>query len=74
MVSNSPVSFLAGFPGAAPRGPEQGRPALDLSDSANLFGFTGTGSEARVLSVPLSSGDSAAQLQARFIDCLFSRA
>jgi hypothetical protein len=74
MVTPSSLSFLAGASGAALRTPEANLPALGGTDSASLFGFTGAHSEARVLSVPPTSGDSPAQLQARFVDCLFTRA
>jgi len=40
-----------------------------------MFGFFNNGSSqaARVLSVPPFSGDNAAQLEARFLGCLFDR-
>ncbi len=43
-------------------------------DAAQVFGFNGPSQAARVLSVPPSSGDGAAQLEARFLACLFERA
>jgi len=42
-------------------------------DAADVFGFNGANQAARVLSVPSASGDGAAQLEARFLDCLFER-
>jgi hypothetical protein len=74
MVTPSSLSFLAGASGAALRPPEANLPALDGAESATLFGFMGSYNEARVLSVPPASGDNPAQLQARFVDCLFTRA
>jgi len=46
---------------------------LDNGDTARLFGYTGSDAVARTLSVPPFSGDTPAQLQSRFIDCLFTR-
>jgi hypothetical protein len=43
-------------------------------DAADIFGFNGSSQAARVLSLPPGSGDSAAQLEARFLDCLFEQA
>ena len=43
-------------------------------DAAGIFGFNGSSQAARVLSVPPASGDGAAQLEARFLDCLLERA
>ena len=43
------------------------------ADAAEVFGFNGTQDAARVLSVPPSRGESAAQLEARFLGCLFER-
>jgi hypothetical protein len=74
MVTPSSLSFLTGASASALRSPETSLPAMGGTDSASLFGFTGSHNEARVLSVPSSSGDSPVQLQARFIDCLFTRA
>ena len=47
------------------------RPALERADE--VFGFSGSDEAARALSVPPSRGDGAAQLEARFLDCLFVR-
>jgi hypothetical protein len=49
-------------------------PALSGGDAADAFGFNGSSQAARVLSVPPASGDSAAQLQTRFLDSLFEGA
>ncbi|MDR2154951.1 MAG: hypothetical protein LBE78_07990 [Burkholderiaceae bacterium] len=45
-------------------------------DTADVFGFNGLGfsQAARVLSVPSASGDGPAQLEARFLNCLFGQA
>lgn len=73
MVTSSSLSSLAGLAGLAPRA-DAPRPALDSStDTARLFGYTGSDAAARALSVPSNRGDTPAQLQARFIDCLFTR-
>jgi hypothetical protein len=72
MVTSSPLSSLTGLAGLAPRTDEL-RPALDNGDTARLFGYTGSDAVARTLSVPPFSGDTPAQLQSRFIDCLFTR-
>jgi hypothetical protein len=45
-----------------------------MGDAADIFGFNGSTQAARVLSLPPVSGDGAAQLEARFLDCLFDRA
>ena len=63
---------VVGWDGARPaaagaRGGAQG-------DAAQAFGFTGNDQAARVLSVPPGRGDSAAQLESRFLSCLFERA
>ena len=53
-----------------------GAPAAPLASSANaaeLFGFAGESQAAHRLGVPQRSGASAAQLEARFLDCLFQR-
>ena len=71
MVTSSSLSSLADFAGV-PR-TDVLRPALDNGDTARLFGYTGSDAVARTLSVPPFSGDTAAQLQSRFIDCLFTR-
>jgi len=47
--------------------------ALGGGDAADVFGFNGSSQAARTLSVPPASGDGAAQLEARFLDCLFER-
>ncbi|MDR2156148.1 MAG: hypothetical protein LBE78_14180 [Burkholderiaceae bacterium] len=39
--------------------------------AAGMFGFNGPSQAARVLSVPSASGNGAAQLEARFLNCLF---
>ena len=74
MVTSPSLSFLASASGAALRPPAASLPAMGGADSASLFGFTGSHGEARVLSVPPPSGEGAGPLQARFIDCLFTRA
>lgn len=57
---------------------DRARPASDggtpASDAAQLFGFVGDHQAARLLGVPPASGDGAAQLEARFLACLFQRA
>lgn len=54
------------------------RPAQDAArggaDAAQVFGFNGTADAARALTVPPSRGEGAAQLEARFLACLFQRA
>jgi hypothetical protein len=55
------------------RGPAAANTASD-GDAADTFGFNTSSQAARVLSVPPPSGDSAAQLQARFLDSLFAGA
>ena len=72
MVTSSSLSSLAGLAGLAPRA-DMPRPALDSTDTARLFGYAGSDAAAHTLSVPSSSGGTPAQLQARFIDCLFTR-
>ena len=72
MVTSSSLSSLTGLAGLAPR-TDALRPALDNGDTARLFGYTGSDAIARTLSVPPFSGDTPAQLQSRFIDCLFAR-
>jgi hypothetical protein len=72
MVTSSSLSSLAGLAGVAPR-TDVLRPALDNGDTARLFGYTGGDAVARTLSVPPFCGDTPAQLQSRFIDCLFTR-
>lgn len=72
MVTSSSLSSLAGLAGVAPR-TDAPPPALDTGDLARVFGYTGNDGVARALSVPPFSGDTPAQLQARFIDCLFIR-
>ncbi|ODS51238.1 MAG: hypothetical protein ABS37_22955 [Acidovorax sp. SCN 65-108] len=72
MVTSSSLSSLAGLAGLAPR-TDALRPARDNGDTARLFGYTGSDAVARTLSVPPFSGDTPAQLQSRFIDCLFTR-
>jgi hypothetical protein len=72
MVTSSSLSSLAGLAGVAPR-TDVLRPALDNGDTARLFGYTGSDAVARTLAVPTFSGDTPAQLQSRFIDCLFTR-
>jgi hypothetical protein len=72
MVTSSSLASLAGLAGLAPR-TDALRPALDDGDTARLFGYTGSDAVARTLSVPPFSGDTPAQLQSRFIDCLFIR-
>ncbi len=58
-------------------GGDRARPAsggaAPSGDAAQLFGFVGDHQAARLLTVPPSSGDSAAQLEARFLDHLFQR-
>jgi hypothetical protein len=77
MVTSSSLASLAGLAGLAPRTDalrtDALRPAMDDGDTARLFGYTGSDAVARTLSVPPFSGDSPAQLQSRFIDCLFTR-
>jgi hypothetical protein len=57
------------------RGPAATNTASHASggDAADIFGFNGSSQAARMLSVPSASGDGAAQLEARFLDCLFER-
>ena len=55
---------------------DRARPASDGStpstgNAAETFGFVGDRQAARALTVPPSSGDGAAQLEARFLACLF---
>ena len=72
MVTSSSLSSLTGLAGLAPR-TDALRPALDNGDTARLFGSTGSDAVARTFSVPPCRGDTPAQLQSRFIDCLFTR-
>ena len=72
MVTSSSLSSPAGLAGLA-LPTDALRPALDDGDTAHLFGYTGSDAVARTLSVPPFSGDTPAQLQSRFIDCLFTR-
>ena len=50
-----------------------GGPGATAADAAKVFGFDGGADAARVLTVPAARGDSAAQLEARFLACLFTR-
>lgn len=52
--------------------PASGGPA-STGDAAQQFGFVGDRQAARLLTVPPASGDNAAQLEARFLNCLFQR-
>ena len=72
MVTSSSLSSLTGLAGLAPR-TDALRPSLENGDTARLFGYTGSEAVARTFSVPPFSGDTPAQLQSRFIDCLFTR-
>ena len=47
--------------------------AASTGDAAQQFGFVGDRQAARLLTVPPASGDNAAQLEARFLNCLFQR-
>ena len=54
---------------------DRARPASDGAgtpgDAAQQFGFLGDQQAARALTVPPASGQGAAQLEARFLACLF---
>ncbi|QTD45492.1 hypothetical protein [Ottowia testudinis] len=56
---------------------DRARPASDgaapggSGDAAQVFGFAGDRQAARLLGVPAHSGDGAARLEQRFLDCLF---
>lgn len=78
----SPFPSLSSLPpglNVPATGWDRARPAGDAGagapggDAAQVFGFTGASQAARVLSVPPASGDNAAQLEARFLGCLFER-
>ena len=47
--------------------------AASSGDAAQQFGFVGDRQAARLLTVPPASGDNAAHLEARFLNCLFQR-
>ncbi|MDO5626334.1 MAG: hypothetical protein Q4G71_16815 [Pseudomonadota bacterium] len=74
MSSFAPLTSLpVGLPPVA-GGWAGARPAAVAGNVAEAFGFTGSGAQdARLLTVPSASGDSASQLQARFLACLFER-
>jgi hypothetical protein len=59
----------AGWSGARPA-PDAGR---SQADAAEVFGFNGSADVARALTVPPARGDGVAQLEARFLACLFQR-
>lgn len=67
-----PLSGLAGGAGwsRAAGGPSS---ASHVPDAATAFGFHTSGPAARLLSVPPSSGETAAQLESRFLSHLFER-
>jgi len=64
-------SLQAGIGSAAGWPPRVGRGGPGAADAAARFGFHAEAGAARVLSVPPSSGESVAQMQARFVACLF---
>ena len=64
-------SLQAGI-GSAAGWPSSGvRREPGTADAAARFGFHAEAGAARVLSAPPSSGESVAQMQARFVACLF---
>lgn len=75
MSSFPPLSSLPPGLHAPTAGWDRARPAADgvapAGDAAQLFGFVGDRQAARLLTVPPPSGDGAAQLEARFLGCLF---
>lgn len=75
MSSFPPLSSLPPGLHAPSGGWDRARPASDgtagTGDAAQQFGFLGDQQAARLLTVPPSSGQGAAQLQARFLGCLF---
>ena len=75
MSSFPPLSSLPPGLHVPAAGWDRARPASDgaaaAGDAAQLFGFVGDRQAARLLTVPPASGDNAAQLEARFLDCLF---
>lgn len=75
MSTFPPLSSLPSGLHAPAAGWDRARPASDgavpgMGDAAHTFGFVGDGQAARQLGVPPSSGDGAARLEARFLDCL----
>ena len=75
MSSFPPLSSLPTGVYAPAAGWDRARPASDgtalAGDAARQFGFLGDQQAARLLTVPPSSGQGAAQLEARFLGCLF---
>lgn len=60
------IGSAAGWPSSGGVRREPG-----AADAAARFGFHAEAGAARVLSAPPSSGESVAQMQARFVACLF---
>ncbi len=75
MSSFPPLSSLPSGLHAPAAGWDRARPASDgtgsAGDAAQQFGFLGDQQAARSLTVPANSGQGAAQLEARFLACLF---
>lgn len=76
MSSFPPLSSLPPGLHAPAAGWDRARPASDgttapTGNAAEAFGFVGDHQAARLLTVPPSSGEGAAQLEARFLGCLF---
>ena len=80
MSSFPPLSSLPPGLHVPAAGWDRARPASDgavatsSGDAALVFGFAGNSQAARQLGVPPNSGDGAARLEARFLDCLFQPA
>ena len=77
MATFPPLSSLPPGLHVPAAGWDRARPASDgaapAGDAAQLFGFVGDQQAARGITVPPPSGDNAAQLEARFLSCLFQR-
>ena len=75
MSTFPPLSSLPPGLHAPTAGWDHARPAsggtASTGDAAQQFGFLGDQQAARSLTVPANSGQGAAQLEARFLACLF---